>query len=345
VKCVAEGAVPLMVNATCGTTVYGAYDPLEDIANVCLRHKVWMHVDACWGGGALVVPKRKPLMKGVEKSDSMAWCLHKILGSPLQCCPFVTKHPGLLGECHSSGASYLFQRDKNYDVRFDIGDKSIQCSRKVDALKMWTIWKAKGDAGLGAETEAAFSLAEYFHARISDAPGFRHVYDGGPQCTNVCFWYIPERLRVATATSCNGNTNAEPGAETERGAVIETGYSPESGSLEPENSSLEPKNSCLKSESSNPEPESSNLEPESSNLEPESSSLEPESSCWWAEVGRVAPHVKRRMMERGSMLIGYQPFKDKTNFFRLVITRKPYLNEKHMDQIIKEIALLGEESF
>ena len=40
VKCVAEGAVPLMVNATCGTTVYGAYDPLEDIANVCLRHKV-----------------------------------------------------------------------------------------------------------------------------------------------------------------------------------------------------------------------------------------------------------------------------------------------------------------
>merc|ERR1719423_110548 len=72
-KCVAEGAVPIMVNATCGTTVYGAYDPLDDIARVCQRHQVWMHVDACWGGGALVVPQRKSLMQGIEKSDSMAW--------------------------------------------------------------------------------------------------------------------------------------------------------------------------------------------------------------------------------------------------------------------------------
>merc|ERR1719383_540397 len=269
-KCVAEGAVPIMVNATCGTTVYGAYDPLDDIARVCQRHQVWLHVDACWGGGALVVPQRKSLMQGIEKSDSMAWCFHKMLGSPLQCCPFVTRHKGLLRECHSLGASYLFQRDKNYDVSYDIGDKSIQCGRKVDALKMWTIWKAKGDAGLGAETEAAFALAEYFHGRLSVTPGFLHVYDGGPQCTNVCFWYIPRRLRDAA---------------------------------------------------------------------------DAQSASWWAEVGNVAPHVKRRMMERGSMLIGYQPLGDKPNFFRLVITRKPYLTEAHMDQVIQEIALLGEESF
>merc|ERR1719259_652199 len=112
-RCQAEGAVPLMVNATCGTTVYGAYDPLEDIAQVCQRHRVWLHVDACWGGGALVAPQRRYLMRGIEESDSMAWCFHKMLGSPLQCCPFVTRHQGLLRACHSLGASYLFQRDKN----------------------------------------------------------------------------------------------------------------------------------------------------------------------------------------------------------------------------------------
>ena len=268
VTCEAEGAVPVMVNATCGTTVLGAYDPLNEIADICSRHRVWMHVDACWGGGALLSPKRKHLMSGIEKSDSMAWCFHKMLGSPLQCCPFVTKHGGLLKKCHSAGATYLFQSDKNYDVGYDIGDKTFQCGRKADALKMWLCWKAKGDTQLGAEIEHCFELAEYLEEKIRDTEGFRLVHEGGLQCTNVCFWYIPQRLR------------------------------------------------------------------EQADIESES---------WWVQLGLVAPHVKKRMMERGSMLIGYQPLGDRPNFFRVVISRKPKLTTQHMDKILREIQCLGEE--
>lgn len=62
-----EGAVPFMVSATAGTTVLGAFDPIEDIADICEKYKIWLHVDAAWGGGALVSAKYKHLMKGINR--------------------------------------------------------------------------------------------------------------------------------------------------------------------------------------------------------------------------------------------------------------------------------------
>lgn len=63
----AEDAVPLMVSATAGTTVLGAFDPLPEIADLCAKHKMWMHVDAAWGGGALVSQKYRKLLQGIER--------------------------------------------------------------------------------------------------------------------------------------------------------------------------------------------------------------------------------------------------------------------------------------
>lgn len=62
-----EGAAPFMVSATAGTTVLGAFDPLEDIADVCEKYGLWLHVDAAWGGGALVSRKHRGLLKGIER--------------------------------------------------------------------------------------------------------------------------------------------------------------------------------------------------------------------------------------------------------------------------------------
>lgn len=66
-RAVAEGARPFMVSATAGTTVLGAFDPLEIIADVCRKYGMWFHVDAAWGGGALVSRKYRHLLKGVER--------------------------------------------------------------------------------------------------------------------------------------------------------------------------------------------------------------------------------------------------------------------------------------
>ncbi|KAL0963340.1 hypothetical protein UPYG_G00304980 [Umbra pygmaea] len=193
-KAKVEGALPFMVSATAGTTVLGAFDPLEDIADICERHSLWMHVDACWGGAALMSSKHKHLLQGIQRANSVAWNPHKMLMAGLQCCAFMVRdQTNILQQCHSAKASYLFQQDKFYDVSYDTGDKSIQCSRKPDAFKFWLMWKALGTKGLEARVDRALAMARYLTEEIKKREGFRLVME--PEYTNVCFWYIPASLR------------------------------------------------------------------------------------------------------------------------------------------------------
>uniref|UniRef100_A0AAQ5YX39 Glutamate decarboxylase like 1 n=1 Tax=Amphiprion ocellaris TaxID=80972 RepID=A0AAQ5YX39_AMPOC len=150
-----EGAFPFMVNATAGTTVLGAFDPIEEIADICEKHNLWLHVDACWGGAALMSKKHKHLLKGIHRANSVAWNPHKMLMACLQCCAFLVRDK---------------TQDKFYDISYDTGDKSLQCSRKADAFKFWLMWKALG------------SIA-------------RHYAYFMPEFSNVCFWYIPPSLK------------------------------------------------------------------------------------------------------------------------------------------------------
>ncbi|KAM7420139.1 hypothetical protein PAMA_014718 [Pampus argenteus] len=189
-----EGAVPFMVNATAGTTVLGAFDPIEEIADVCEKHNLWLHVDACWGGAALMSKKHKHLLKGIHRANSVAWNPHKMLMACLQCSAFLVRDKtSLLQRCHSAQASYLFQQDKFYDVSYDTGDKSVQCSRKPDAFKFWLMWKALGAKELEQRVNRALSMARYLAQKIEKREGFRLLME--PEYANICFWYIPPSLR------------------------------------------------------------------------------------------------------------------------------------------------------
>lgn len=94
-RAVEEGAVPLMVSATAGTTVMGAFDPLKKIAEVCRKHALWFHVDAAWGGGALVSRTYRGLLDGIQLADSVTWNPHKLLAAPQQCSTLLLRHEGL----------------------------------------------------------------------------------------------------------------------------------------------------------------------------------------------------------------------------------------------------------
>jgi len=80
---------------------------------------------------------------GVQRADSVTWNPHKLMGVILQCSALLVKHKGMLSACNNMSAEYLFQPDKHYDVRYDTGDKTIQCGRRPDAFKLWLGWKAK----------------------------------------------------------------------------------------------------------------------------------------------------------------------------------------------------------
>ncbi|XP_010593840.2 acidic amino acid decarboxylase GADL1 isoform X2 [Loxodonta africana] len=189
-----EGAAPFLVCATSGTTVLGAFDPLDEIADICERHGLWLHVDASWGGSALMSRKHRKLLCGIHRADSVAWNPHKMLMAGIQCCALLVKDSSdLLKKCYSAKASYLFQQDKFYDVSYDTGDKSIQCSRRPDAFKFWMTWKALGTLGLEERVNRALALSRYLVEEIKKRDGFKLLME--PEYVNICFWYIPPSLR------------------------------------------------------------------------------------------------------------------------------------------------------
>lgn len=189
-----EGKQPFFVSATAATTLLGAFDDITAIADVCEKYKVWLHVDACLGGAAIFCADYKHLLNGVGRANSVAWNAHKTLGAPLQCSMFLIKEFGLLHECNAANAKYLFQQDKFYDVSYDTGDKSVQCSRKVDAFKFWLMFKVRGESGFAELVSNVMHQAEYLASQITQRDGFRLIMPHF-QYTNVCFWYIPKRLR------------------------------------------------------------------------------------------------------------------------------------------------------
>uniref|UniRef100_A0A8C0VSM9 Cysteine sulfinic acid decarboxylase n=1 Tax=Cyanistes caeruleus TaxID=156563 RepID=A0A8C0VSM9_CYACU len=187
-----KGSEPLFVCATSGTTVLGTFDPLDAIADICARHGLWLHVDAAWGGSFLGMPFSPQGLPKLccfppTRADSVTWNPHKLLMVGLQCSAFLLRDSsGLLQRCHGVGASYLFQRDKFYDVSLDTGDKSPQCGRRADGLKLWILWKAVGTRGLGQRVE-------YLLEQVKRREGFQLVTE--PEFINLCFWFIPPSLR------------------------------------------------------------------------------------------------------------------------------------------------------
>lgn len=183
---------PLMIGATAGTTVLGAFDPIDALADVAQERDTWLHVDGCHGASALVSPTHRHLLRGIDRADSVAWNPHKMLGVTQQCSALLTRHPGLLTDTFASGAEYIFQRDKNFGA-YDTGDKTFLCGRRADAVKLWLTWKAHGDAGLAARVDRAFEHAAYLAERLAGDPRF--ALAAPPSFTHVCFWWVPPDLR------------------------------------------------------------------------------------------------------------------------------------------------------
>jgi glutamate decarboxylase len=188
-----DGAVPLAVIGTAGTTVTSAFDDLHALADICEAHGMWFHVDGCYGGSALFSPDHAHRLAGVERSDSFVWNLHKMMGMTQQCTALLIKQPDQLAPCFAGRADYLFQPDKQF-AEFDSGDRTFQCARRIDVLKLWLAWKAHGDSGFAARIDHAMAMADYTRRCIAESRGaFVPIVSGS--FTNVVFAWIPPDLR------------------------------------------------------------------------------------------------------------------------------------------------------
>lgn len=183
-KDVVEGFIPIMVNCTAGTTVLGAFDDIRAAKKVCEKHNIWLHVDGAYCGSVLFSQKYKHLVEGVELVDSFSFNAHKMLGTPLSCSIIVTKDKEYLHQSFSNDASYLYQTDHD---EFNLGKMSLQCGRRNDALKFWTLWKSVGTKGLEKIVDQQFMLADTALDYIRSNTDYTlYSYD---ESVSICFNY------------------------------------------------------------------------------------------------------------------------------------------------------------
>jgi glutamate/tyrosine decarboxylase-like PLP-dependent enzyme len=202
----ASGRRPLAVIATAGTTVTGAFDPLVPIADLCARRDIWMHVDGAYGGSALFSASHRHRLAGIERADSFVWDLHKMMGMTQQCSVLLVSDPDQLEPCFATHADYLFQPDKR-NASLDAGDRTFQCGRRVDVMKLWLSWKAHGDSGFAARVDRAVSLADHVRTTVTTSDGrFAPLVAG--DFTNVCVLWVPPELRPLDLATIDSGSRA-----------------------------------------------------------------------------------------------------------------------------------------
>ncbi|KAJ1656663.1 Glutamate decarboxylase 2 [Dispira simplex] len=212
-----RGEVPFFVAATAGTTVMGAFDPMEAIADIAKRFNLWFHVDGSWGASVIFSKSHQHLLQGAGKSDSLTINPHKLLGVPLQCSYLLMRDKLILNRSNSTCAQYLFHGDE-----WDLGNGTLGCGRRPDAVKFFLAWKYFGTEGFDRRLAKALENAQYLANLVKfRGPRFRLVAE--PASFNVCFWYLPDALvRLETQNPREFTSRLGEVTKTLHGALLAT---------------------------------------------------------------------------------------------------------------------------
>ena len=146
-----NGFAPFLVVGTAGTTGAGAIDPLPDLARFCQAEDLWFHIDAAWGGAAILSPALKGYLAGIELADSITCDAHKWLSVSMGAGMFFCRHPEALGEAFRAATSYMPSASPG--ASFDPYTMSVQWSRRFIGLKLFLALAHEGEAGVVARIE------------------------------------------------------------------------------------------------------------------------------------------------------------------------------------------------
>jgi L-2,4-diaminobutyrate decarboxylase len=188
IRCRRRGETVMAVVATAGTTDFGSIDPLPEIAELCVRHGVWLHVDAAYGCGLLVSPTRRHLLDGIERADSVTVDYHKSFFQPVSSSAVLVRDRTTLRHA-TYYADYLNPRRATTERIPNQVDKSLQTTRRFDALKLWMTLRVMGADGIGALFDDVVDLAAEGWKLLDADPRFEVVTR--PALSTLVFRWIP----------------------------------------------------------------------------------------------------------------------------------------------------------
>lgn len=158
-----RGLSPFLAVATAGTTSAGIIDPIPDIAEIADEERMWLHVDAAWGGAAALVPELRSALDGIELADSITLDAHKWLSAPMGAGLYLTRHEDILGKTFGTSTAYMPKKSAD---SIDPYSHSVQWSRRFIGLKVLLSLCAAGWDGYASTIRHMMSMGENVRANL-----------------------------------------------------------------------------------------------------------------------------------------------------------------------------------
>ncbi|WP_287910311.1 aspartate aminotransferase family protein [Acinetobacter sp.] len=202
----AEGKIVACVVATAGTTDAGAIDPLKKIREITTKYGAWMHIDAAWGGALILSNDYRSMLDGIELSDSITWDFHKHYFQSISCGAFLLKDEANYRFMHYEAEYLNSAYDEEHGVP-NLVSKSLQTTRRFDALKLWMTIENLGEELYGSMIDHGVKLTREVADYINTTDGLEMLVD--PQFASVLFRVVPEGYPIELLDTLNQNVADE----------------------------------------------------------------------------------------------------------------------------------------
>ena len=197
---IARGETPMAVVATAGTTDFGSIDPLPSVSALARSYGTWLHVDAAYGGGLITSLRHRHLLDGIGAADSVTVDYHKTFFQPVSSSALLVRDAAMLGHV-TYYADYLNPESAAREMTPNQVDKSLQTTRRFDALKLWLTLRLMGADGVGLLLDKAIDLAMETSGLLSADPDFDLAAPA--QLSTLVFRYLPAGTDAASADAVN----------------------------------------------------------------------------------------------------------------------------------------------
>ena len=192
------GFLPAIVVGNAGTVNTGTIDPLDHLADLCAREKLWFHVDGAYGALASIVPELAPLFAGMDRADSMAADPHKWLYVPYEAGATLVREPGRFAATFRKFPEYLAQDPESiFPGPAWFAERGVELSRGFKALKVWMGLKVHGRRAYAERIASDVRLAKFLAAEVDRRPDFERLAETVLSIVN--FRYRPTERAISDA--------------------------------------------------------------------------------------------------------------------------------------------------
>lgn len=171
--------------AAAGSTATGTFDPLDELADVAERYGLWLHVDAAHGGGVALSKAHRSKLRGIERADSVVWDAHKLLMMPALVTAVLFKREPDAYAAFAQEASYLFADAHPSETWWDLGSRTLECTKRMMAVELWACLRHYGEDLFGEIVDRQHALATEFAAKLAATADFEVAY--APESNIVCY--------------------------------------------------------------------------------------------------------------------------------------------------------------